>query len=259
MMPFALGLAATCATTYRPAQAIDLMTALDESPINYRIAEFAWRVKNLIRPLGLHALRLPCQLMGTGMAFPWEVISSANLANASIVEDLKLGLDLTLKGHPPIFCPSARVTSHFPSSAVAAMGQRKRWEEGHTNMILAIFPRFICGAIIHRNLQLLALIFDLSIPPLSLLVILLAGVSTVAALAALMGISSTALIISANCCLALAIAIFLSWLKYGRDILPPRTIFSVASYIFAKLPIYKDILFGNAASKWDRTDRKKNE
>src|ERR1039458_8244765 len=73
-------LATTCMTTHRPVQALDLMTAPDESKINYRVAEFAWRVKNWVRPLGLNALNLPCQLMGTGMAFPWEIIRSANLS-----------------------------------------------------------------------------------------------------------------------------------------------------------------------------------
>jgi glycosyltransferase involved in cell wall biosynthesis len=114
------GLVSTCATTGRPTQALYLMTAPPDSQINHQVAEFSWRVKNWLRPLGLRAFNLPCQLMGTGMAFPWEVIRSADLANAQIVEDLKLGLDLTLAGHPPVFCPSARVTSEFASSVKGA-------------------------------------------------------------------------------------------------------------------------------------------
>src|SRR5262245_56051654 len=106
-------LATTCALMRQPAQALYLMTAPDESAINYRVAEFAWRVKNWLRPLGLGALGLPCQLAGTGMAFPWDAICPADLASGWIVEDLKLGLDLALAGHPPLFCPSARVTSRF--------------------------------------------------------------------------------------------------------------------------------------------------
>jgi hypothetical protein len=72
----------------RPVQALYLMMAPADSQINYKVAEFAWRVKNWLRPLGLRALGLPCQLMGTGMAFPWEVIRRADLASASLVEDL---------------------------------------------------------------------------------------------------------------------------------------------------------------------------
>src|ERR1700733_11933927 len=109
-------LATACAAARRPTQSLYLMTAPDESPINYRVAMFAFRVKNWVRPLGLRALHLPCQLMGTGMAFPWEIISSAELATGAAGEDLKLGLDLTGAGHPPLFCPSAAISSQFPSS-----------------------------------------------------------------------------------------------------------------------------------------------
>ena len=41
------------------------------------ISALAILVKNRVRPLGLHALGLPCLLTGTGMAFPWQVIRKA--------------------------------------------------------------------------------------------------------------------------------------------------------------------------------------
>ena len=51
-------------------QALDLMRSPEGAGLKTRIAEFAWVVKNQVRPLGYHHLGLPCQLMGTGMAFP---------------------------------------------------------------------------------------------------------------------------------------------------------------------------------------------
>jgi hypothetical protein len=56
-----------------------------------KVSEFAWCVKNLVRPLGYSNLGCPCQLMGTGMAFKWSTLSKADLANGNIVEDMKLG------------------------------------------------------------------------------------------------------------------------------------------------------------------------
>jgi cellulose synthase/poly-beta-1,6-N-acetylglucosamine synthase-like glycosyltransferase len=197
--------------------------------------------------------------MGTGMAFPWEIVSSINLASGSIVEDIKLGLDLAQKGSPPVFCPSVSVTSHFPLSIQGARSQRERWEGGHISMIFTTVPDFLCRALARRNLGLFVLALDLMIPPLSLLVILLAAMCALAGLAVLFGFSSTALIISATCIMAFVLAIFLSWLKYGRDILPPRVILSVISYVIAKLPIYRRVLSGSVASQWTRTDRKKDE
>src|SRR5262249_48296612 len=150
-------------------QALNLMIAPVESRINHQVAEFAWRGKNSLRPLGLSAVGLPCQLVGTGMAFPWDVIHKADLAHGWIVEDIKLGLDLAGVGYAPLFCPSACVTSQFASSIKGTVVQRERWEQGHINTILTFVPRLLSKAIAHRNWGLLALTLDLAVPPLSLL------------------------------------------------------------------------------------------
>ena len=110
-------LATICTSTGRPVQARYVMNAPDGSGIGRRVAEFAWRVKNSLRPLGLAALGLPCQLMGSGMAFPRDVICSAKLATGHLAEDLHLGLQLASAGHPPFFCPTATVRSEFPLHA----------------------------------------------------------------------------------------------------------------------------------------------
>src|SRR5690348_7656303 len=104
-------LANFCTSTNRPVQALDLMVSPAHAPINFRVAEFAWRVRNWVRPLGMSALGLPCRLMGTGMAFPWPVVCSVEFASAELAEDQKLGPDLTVAGHAPLFCEDAIVTS----------------------------------------------------------------------------------------------------------------------------------------------------
>jgi cellulose synthase/poly-beta-1,6-N-acetylglucosamine synthase-like glycosyltransferase len=250
-------LAVACATANRPVQALYLMTASDDSPINSRVAEFALRVKNLVRPLGLRSLGLPCQLMGTGMAIPWDLIRSVDLDTEAIVEDLKLGLDLAFAGKPPLFWPSARVTSEFPTSAEGIATQRQRWEQGHIGMIVTAAPRLIFAGIAQMNLSLLALALDIAVPPLSLLALLVVGVFAVAALATWLGLSSAALFVSAASLVGFIVGVFLSWLKWGRDILPPSAILLVASYVIRKLPLYCRILFRRSASQWIRTDRRK--
>jgi cellulose synthase/poly-beta-1,6-N-acetylglucosamine synthase-like glycosyltransferase len=248
-------LTSTCVTTQRPVQALYLMKTPAHSSINYRVAEFAWRLKNLVRPLGLSRLRLPCQLVGTGMAFPFGIVRSVNLASGSIVEDLKLGLDLALTGSAPVFCPSAVVTSEFASSASGARVQRQRWEQGHITMISAV-PRLIAAAVAHTSLGLLVLAIDLAVPPLSLMAILLAGVLALAAGAALCGLSSLPLTIALMCALGFGLAVFLGWLVHGRDVLPRSAVASIAPYVFRKLSMYGCILTGRAAAHWIRTDRK---
>jgi hypothetical protein len=79
----------------------------------------------------------------------------------------------------------------------------------------------------------------------------------VSGLSALLGLPFTALIISAASLSAYALAILLSWLSFGRDILPLTSILSVASYVLGKLPLYRQIVSRGDSSQWIRTDREK--
>jgi hypothetical protein len=53
-------------------------------------------------------------------------------------------------------------------------------------------------------------------------------------------------------------AAFLAWLKCGRDVLPPRAIWSIAPYVLGKLPLYRRILSNRIETRWIRTDRTKS-
>jgi cellulose synthase/poly-beta-1,6-N-acetylglucosamine synthase-like glycosyltransferase len=252
-------LARACTTTNRPAQALNLMSEPDESKIDYRVAVFAFRVKNWVRPLGLRAFKLPCQLMGTGMAFPWGIISSADLATGAAVEDIKLGLEMARAGHPPLFCPSAGVHSQFPSSIKGAKSQRKRWEHGHVGMIAMNIPRLVYEGLTQGNFRLLALALDTAIPPLTLLGMLVSLMLAASGLGVLLGLSHIALIVSAASLSAYMVAVLLCWLKFGRDILPLSSISSVVYYIVGKLPLYREILSRRGTVQWTRTDRERIE
>ena len=144
-------LASVCENVQRPVQALYLMTAPMGSTINHQVAEFAWRLKNWVRPLGLSAIGLPCQLMGTGMAFPWDVIRLADLSNGFIAEDLKLGLELAHAGYSPQFLSSAVVRSTFPTTVQGTALQRNRWEQGHLALIMKTAPILLYRALKDRN------------------------------------------------------------------------------------------------------------
>ncbi len=252
-------LTAVCAATDRPVQALYLMTAPTGSLIDYRVAEFAWRVKNWMRPLGLRALNLPCQLMGTGMAFPWRVVGLAELATGRLVEDLALGLDLACSRKPPLFCPSARVNSQFALTVAGAESQRKRWEQGHIGMILTVAPRLICLSLAQRNWGLLILALDIAVPPVALLGIIVAVAFAITALATLFGVSSAVLLVSTVSIFEYAAAVLLAWSKFGRDLLPLGTIWLITFYVVGKLRIYRYILSKTKDVQWIRTDRGKSK
>lgn len=249
-------LARACTASGRPVQALYLMTGSRGAHVEQQIAEFAWRLKNWVRPLGLAALGQPCQLMGAGMAFPWAIIRKAAIASGSIVEDLKLGLELAAANHPPLFYPLAFVRSRFAASPEGAKIQRQRWEQGHIEMIRRNVPPLIRIAHTQKNLGLLALTLDLLVPPLSLLCILAVLMVLIAAFAALCGLSAAALVISLFNLLAFAFATYLAWSKFGRDVVPLRAALSIPAYVGAKIGLYGHVLFNRRATQWLKIERR---
>ncbi|MDP2248564.1 MAG: glycosyltransferase family 2 protein, partial [Nitrosomonadales bacterium] len=140
-------LAFSCMQFGRPVQSLYLMRSPPGASLKTRIAEFAWLFKNKVRPSGWHRIHMPCHLMGSGMAFSWSAISQAKLASGHIVEDLKLGIDLALAGHAPLFLREAVVTSYFPGNNAGLESQRARWEHGHIGVILKEGPKLLMQAI----------------------------------------------------------------------------------------------------------------
>lgn len=252
-------LTSTCMRTGRPVQALDLMISPEGSAINYKASELAWRVKNWVRPLGLKALNLPCQLMGTGMAFPWPVLSSVNLATDNIVEDLKLGLELTAAGTPPLFCPSARVVSVFPPSHAGGAAQKVRWEHGHLRMIATAAPAYLSRAAKTGNLALLALTLDLAVPPLSLLALLLSVALLLALAGAAVGLGSLPLLIAGSATFLFVLAIFFAWKMYGTDLFGWRDLNQLIGYAFSKTSFYWGVLRRRRLTRWERAERDKHQ
>uniref|UniRef100_Q07SN4 Glycosyl transferase, family 2 n=1 Tax=Rhodopseudomonas palustris (strain BisA53) TaxID=316055 RepID=Q07SN4_RHOP5 len=244
-----------CVRSDRPVQSLYLMfRPAGTLSIHYQLAEFAWRIKNWGRPLGLSALGLPCQLMGTGMAFPWNVIESAELASGSIVEDMKLGLDLAVSGKAALFCPAALVTSEFPSSQAAAQQQRRRWEHGHIGLIRTA-PALLWLGATRRNIELVALALDLAIPPLVLLGVMLMTITIISAGSVLFGFTPKATLIAAAGLMVYLTALVISWWRWGRDLLTLRSLGQLAPYALARLKSYARLISRGATAEWIRTER----
>lgn len=167
-----------CLVAHAPIQGMYRMASNGTRDPARRIGEFAWRIKNELRPTGLARLGLPCQLNGSGMAFPFDLLSEMQLASAHVTEDLLLGVTLALAGFPARFCRSALVTSEFPETASGQSAQRRRWIHGHLSTVVAFAPKLLFGALRRRDHRLLVLALDLSVLPL-----VLQGMACVAAIA----------------------------------------------------------------------------
>jgi len=236
-------LAICCIDSGRPVQALDLMRAPAGSGLKVQLAEFAWCVKNRARPQGWARLGLPCQLMGTGMAFAWRDLPLIDLASGHIVEDLKMGLDFCRSGKPPLFCPDALVTSYFPRSEEGLATQRTRWEHGHLGVILGDAPTLLVEAIRKGNGSLLAMTLDLLVPPLALLTLALIAAFGLSWLVfVLTGAWAPALMASVGVTL-LGTTILLAWSQFGREIISFSALMYAPFYALKKIPLYVGFLF----------------
>jgi len=238
----------------RPVQAVYLMTPVTQRRTITSLALFAWRVKNLVRPLGFHRLKFPCQLTGSGMAFPWEIIRAVDLASGHIVEDLKLGLDLALIGKPPLFCPHALVTSTFAAGDKGAQTQRTRWEHGHLETMIEYFPRILVAFCRTRSLSLLAMALDLAVPPLALLALMLAAFDSLGLFLFFTMSITGPLLLAIVASSIFAFSIVVAWWQYGRDLIPFRQLILAPLYAAVKIPLYARFLL-NRERKWIRTKR----
>lgn len=248
-------LAAQAAACLRPVQALFLMTPPAGSGLRMRMAAFAWAFKNSVRPRGLARLGLPCHLYGSGMAFPWALLQDVSFATGSIVEDLQLGLRFAAAGHAPVLCAQAEVESVFPESAAGEKSQRRRWEHGHIDTILSLGPRMFARALLGRNPALMALVLDMTVPPLALFAMALAGYGCVAlALGVSPWPAASVIAVFLASVAVFSGAILVGWGSVGRRWVSLAELLSGPLYMARKLPLYLSFVKGRE-TEWTRTHR----
>ena len=243
-------LAYACVKYQRPIQSLNLMFAGPNPTLKAMVAQFAWLVKNKVRPLGLKALGMPCQLMGTGMAFLWDDIIYSKLASGHIVEDMKLGIDFARARKAPMFLQEALVTSVFPLTVEATKSQRTRWEHGHLSVIFNEVPSLLLDAIKTKNIELFVLACDLLIPPLAVLSILCVGFLMLS----LLLLNQLAITLALILIITLLGAVFLAWNWFGRDTIGFKQLCYAPIYALRKIPLYIKY-FINRQVEWVRSKR----
>lgn len=239
----------------RPIQSKYTFNVPQDSDPKAIMSFFAIAVKNWIRPLGMARLGQPSLLFGSGMAFPWDLINSVNIANSHLVEDMKLGLDLAIAGYPPMLCLSAEVVGELPVKDQAAVSQRTRWEHGHLSMITSYSGKLLQESIRQKRIDLLLLFFDLIIPPITLLVLVWLVTQLMTGIFAFLGFGQWPFIASGISGLLLVVAILMAWYRFLKVEIPPSKLFLVLGYLVWKIPLYLKFLF-RPQSSWVRTERR---
>ena len=241
-------------STGRPVQATYLMEQPENPSLKDSVSMFSIKVKNLVRLLGLNRLGWHCLLTGSGMAFPWQLIEAVSLAGSKTTDDMQLTVDLALAGSTPVFCENALVMGRLMKDDNAT-SQRSRWEHGHLEMILVEVPRLLKAFVKTGNFAALGLALDISVPPLSLLVMTwLVGMIIIWLAVIMAGVSNAPAIIVSIAGGFLVTGVLLAWGKFGRADLPFKNLLAIPFYILGKIPIYLKFLV-KPQSRWLKTER----
>lgn len=218
------------------------------------LSSLAVLLKNVVRPLGLTRLGLPCLLNGAGSAYPFEQLRHAPHGEGSIAEDYQLAIDLVRRGHRTRFVPEARVQSVLPARREAALRQRRRWEHGHLRLVFRTAPGLVLRGIATLDLGCLGLGLDLFVPPLAFLALAWCA-SAVLAVALLWRDGAWGpleVTLTGGALFASGVAAGL--LRFsGRQALA-RTLRSAPAYVGAKLSLYLAYLT-RRETRWRKTER----
>jgi hypothetical protein len=247
-------LAGATAAVNAPVQCLNLMVANPDSPTPPRFAEFAWRIKNDLRPNGYARLGMPCHLLGTGMAVPWRLIKPELLATGNLTEDMFLGIEVAIKGSPPRFFRGAGVTSYFPGTQEGQDQQKQRWVHGHFGLISSHLPRLVYHGLRRRDLGLLALGADLAVPPLSVLAA--ANIILVLLCLADLAVGGTVvpLVLALLASAIFAFSLGTAWYFCGRDLIGLNEIKQLPRHLLVVTCSALNLVRGHR-TQWIRADR----
>lgn len=248
-------LAGACLVTGTPWQAVNLIEPDRNAPAMVQISTFAFLIKNLVRQRGLQRLSGGVHLTGTGMCLPWALFDAADLATASIVEDIRLGVELSASGaHPRLLEGSSVWSGH--ADLGSSLSQRSRWEGGYLGMMRTAAPALIGRGLRSRSPRVFLQGLDLMIPPLAMLAMINAAAllaATLAALAALSNWTPSLLLVTTGA--IAAAALLLAWFREGRTFLSMRTLLRLPGYALWKVPMYLGLVRKGAPAEWKRTER----
>lgn len=251
-----VNLAARTLAHNKPSQALNLLEPSLKAEAMVQVSTFAFLVKNLVRQRGLQRLTGGVHLTGTGMCLTWDQFDRADLATSNIVEDLRLGLEMTRDGASPQLIENAFVWSAH-ASMNDTLAQRSRWEGGFLSLAGKAGPDMLLRGLHGRNARTLFRALDLLVPPLTLLAMVNVAALVLAGSLAAIGVTPWAPVaLLSGIDLTMAAALLASWWFEGRTSLSAGKFLSLPLYAVWKVPLYLAIATKGAPSEWRRTRRR---
>ena len=213
-----------------------------------------------LRPLGRTRLGGSSGLYGNGMAFDRDLMSGRRWSG-HLTEDMEFQMDLVLDGRRVAYVPGARLEAEMPGSLETSTSQNERWELGRIQVARTYLPRFLDrlrqGANPGRAADLDA-IFDLLVPPLSVLVIADAAVTLGSVAACVLRgrpIDKVNLAISGAASVALVVHVFGGLRSVRAPRIVYRSLLQAPQMIAWKTLLYLRVLRKPEEVTWQRTTR----
>ena len=238
-----------------PAQAVNLLRPNKGSSPLVQISTFAFMLKNLVRQRGLQRIAGRVHLTGTGMAMPYTLFSASGKVRSSIVEDLAQGLELAEAGHHPELVADATVWSGA-STEEGTLTQRRRWEGGFLATSLRQAPKLILKSVVKGDVRGVLAGLDLLVPPLALFALLNVAALAIASLLSLaLKLDWWPVVLQLGLLVVALLAIFVVWLREGRQFISLGVLTRLPLYAMWKLPMYFGLAKRGAPGDWLRTGR----
>lgn len=144
-----------------------------------RLMSVALSCFHIVRSRARERFSLSCGVRGNGWCVTVELLRKVPYRAYSLAEDIEFGMDLALRaGARVYYADEAFVLGDMVSSSGAAAKQRQRWEAGRAALVRSHAKALLAATVARRDPVCADLLVDIVLPPLSTLVIALAGVAT---------------------------------------------------------------------------------
>ena len=242
-------LATLAVRTGRPTQGLFLMGAAQLSPLKVRAAAFAVRLKNDLRVRGLSRISGTVSLQGSNFALPWSACTAAPPPVDELAEDAVWGWRLADRGWLPLFSAETRCEGRLAVGEDATRVQRARWERGTLLGAWRVLPLVFLRSLLRGRLSVSALALDGLVPPLSILAFACSILALIGGLAS--GFQPVSLVPLS----LLLSAVFIAWLRVGRDLIAARELSALVAHALVRIVRLPSTVF--SGNEWRRTPRER--
>ena len=239
-------LGTSAVTMRRPAQAMNLCDVDPEQDQVAAVADFGFRLNNIVRALGLFRMTGSCYLTGSGTALPWALTYNLRDPGDQPLDDAQLGLSLAAAGQPPLLVTEAQVDSPTARRDEIIHRPLAAEKHGYLKTLFFLAPRLFGQAVTQGRADLAGLALDLAIPPVSVQAALWVFAFAIALFSVPFGASAWPALLLIGAGFSLVAALFSGWLVHCRSTVRLATLLSAP---FCALSILR--LSRHTAEAWE--------